>query len=258
MFQPIATREGIEFEACVDPSCPNQVIGDFIRLRQALTHLATYLLETAGTRNIALDLAYRSGCLEASISFDYSLIGGEWEPELIMGTSNRNVDGFASEALGPAVSRGLIERMGGTTKLFNPTPDRIAVLVSVPAKELVVEVLMLRIVSQSSALDAIFRAALRAENVRFLDADSPVTPHVIMLESGGEKEALCLKEYSERYPEAFLVALGQPVNPDDFDDIVDIPIDIATIRQAKFMQLVPGVSLADVKKMRYAGNTNTT
>ncbi|NOX72725.1 MAG: hypothetical protein GXP03_03560 [Alphaproteobacteria bacterium] len=268
LFQPIASREGIEFEVRTDPSCPDRVIGDFARMRQALTHLATYLLETAGTRNIALDLAYKDGCLEAALSFDYSQEGGEWEPELIMGTStsDRNKDGFASEALGPAVSRGLIERMGGTTKLFNPTDDRIAVLVSVPARELVVKTLMIRVVSQSAALDAICRAALRSENVRFLDAAAPQSPHVVMIETGGEQEAARIHEFSARYPEAVLVALGQPDNPEEFDDVVDMPIDIATIRQADFMRMagcdasasasVP--ALARQKKLRYARKSDTT
>ncbi|MFT4716505.1 MAG: signal transduction histidine kinase [Paracoccaceae bacterium] len=258
MFGPIASREGIIFETRIAPDCPDQVIGDFARMRQALTHLATYLLETAGTSNIALDLEYRAGRIEAAISFDYSLIGGEWEPELIMGTSNRNVDGFASEALGPAVSRGLIDRMGGTTKLFNPTDDRIAVLVSVPAKEFTVDVLMVRVDCNSSALEAICRAALRAENVRFVGKDSPFLPHVIMLEAGGAKESDCLKDYTRQYPEAFLVALGQPMVPDDFDDVVDIPIDIATIKQARFMQLAPALPLADSDDVRYVGSANTT
>jgi signal transduction histidine kinase len=266
MFQPIASREGIEFQVRTDPSCPDRVIGDFARLRQALTHLATYLLETAGTRNIALELAYRDGCLEATLSFDYSKDGGEWEPELIMGNSTtaRNKDGFASEALGPAVSRGLIERMGGTTKLFTPSNDRIAVLVCVPAKELVVKTLMIRIVSQSGALDAICRAALRCENVRFLDADAPQPPHVVMIEVGGKQEATCVAKHAARFPEAVLVALGQPDNPELFDDVVEMPIDVATIRQADFMRMAgcdasaPAPTLARQKKLRYARKSDTT
>ncbi len=258
MFQPIARREGVVFDVHTDGSCPDRVIGDFARMRQALTHLATYLLETAGTRNLALDLAYKDGCLEAALSFDYSQVGGEWEPELIMGTSSRNRDGFATEALGPAVSRGLIERMGGTTKLFNPTDDRIAVLVCVPAKELVIQTLTIRILCQSAALDAICRAALRGENVRFVDENAPQSPNVVMIEAGGLQEAARVKDFSAQFPEALLVALGQPVRPDDFDDVVDVPIDIANIRQAEFMRMTGGDPIAHRKKLRYAENYDST
>ncbi|MBZ0130643.1 MAG: hypothetical protein K8F59_16220 [Rhodobacteraceae bacterium] len=76
MFQPVATREGIAFEARLAPGCPERVIGDFARLRQALTHLATYILETAGTSDIVLELGHEDGCLTASLSFDYDREGG--------------------------------------------------------------------------------------------------------------------------------------------------------------------------------------
>lgn len=253
MFQPIATREGIQFEARADATCPKRVIGDFGRMRQALNHLATYLLETAGTRNIALDISYEGGHLHTALSFEYNKEGGEWKPELIMGNPDASSESFASEALGPAVSRGLIERMGGSTKLFNPTPDRIAVLISVPAKEFAVETLGIRMVSQSSALEAICKAALRADDVRFLDADSPQIPHVVMIEAGGEQESEELRKAAARYPEAVIVALGRPQNPDDFDDIVDVPIDIATIRQADFMQLASKARQPETENnLRYA------
>ncbi len=258
MFHPVAVREGIVFEVNTDASCPNQVLGDFSRMRQALTHLATYLLETAGTQNIALDLSHTDGRLTASLSFDYSQLGGEWEPELIMGNPDRTSDGFASEALGPAVSRGLIERMGGATKLSNPTDDRIAVVVSVPASELVVDTLLVRMVCQSTTLEAICRAAFRGENVQFLGGEATQNPHVIMIEGGGEHEPVLVHKHAELYPEAFLVALGRPANPDLFDDTVEVPIDVASVRQAKFMRLANGASLAGTKKLRYAGKDNTT
>jgi signal transduction histidine kinase len=251
MFEPVALREGIVFEAHADDSCPERIIGDFARMRQALTHLATYILETAGAGNIALDLSYEAGCLKASISFDYNRAGGEWEPDLIMGNADRHNDSFASEALGPAVSRGLIERMGGTTKLDNPGDNRIAVLVSVPAEKLIVDVLRIRVVCQSAALDAICRAALRAENVRFLDAGSTEIPHVVMIEAGGDREPANLKSSRETYPQAMLVALGKPQDAEEFDDIVQVPIDIAAVRQAGFMRMAfaapekPGLRFAE-------------
>ncbi len=259
MFEPVALRQGIEFHARASENCPDRVMGDFSRLRQALTHLATYLLETAGTHNISLEICYEEGALIASISFDYSQVGGEWEPELIMGNVARSADSFASEALGPAVSRGLIERMGGSTKLDNPTADRIAIVVSVPAKELVVDTLLMRIVCQSTALEAICKAALRGENVRFHTEDNAQLPHVVLIEAGGRQEPDLVGHYAKKYPQAMLVALGRPQNPDEFDDIVEVPIDIATIRQSSFMQLTSGRSkLAGKRNLRYAGEKNTT
>ena len=252
-FRPVASREGIEFSAHASDDCPSRVIGDFGRLRQALTHLATYLLETAGTRNLALEVGYRDGWLNVSLSFAYSQSGGEWYPELIMGETREGSDVFASEALGPAVSRGLIKRMGGCTKLDTPSDDRIAVLVGVPARELVLDVLLIRTICQSSALEAICKASFRREDIRFLDEDSTLQPHVVMLEAGGEQEVAQVAKAVAAYPEAILVALGRPRNPDDFDDIVDVPIDVSYVRTAGFMNLTKGMTnVASSDNLRYA------
>lgn len=252
-FRPVASREGIEFSAHASDDCPSRVIGDFGRLRQALTHLATYLLETAGTRDLALEVGYRDGWLNVSLSFAYSQSGGEWYPELIMGETREGSDVFASEALGPAVSRGLIKRMGGCTKLDTPADDRIAVLVGVPARELVLDVLLIRTICQSSALEAICKASFRREDIRFLDDDSTLQPHVVMLEAGGEQEVVQVAKALAAYPEAILVALGRPRNRDDFDDIVDVPIDVSNVRKAGFMNLTRGMTnVASSDNLRYA------
>ena len=257
-FEPVASREGIAFTARCDPACPARLLGDFARLRQALTHLATYLLETAGTRNIVLDLSHREGMLRAAISFDYASEGGEWRPELIMGSAASS-ESFASEALGPAVSRGLIDCMGGSTKLFTPAEDRIGVLVTVPAEELVVDELLILVACQSSALATICKASLRGENLRFVTAGDGTEPHVVMIEAGGSQEAERLAEYAAAYPRALLVALGRPQNRLAFDDVLEVPIDVATIRQAGFLRLAQGgAELAAERKLRYSGRGSTT
>jgi len=259
MFSPVALREGTAFSARTDASCPARVLGDFARLRQALTHLATYLLETAGTRNISLGISYAAGHLNAEISFEYKQDGGEWEPSLILGNPSPTSESLASEALGPAVSRGLIERMGGVTKLDSPSDDRISVLVSVPAKALVLDRLLIRIACQSAALEAICKAALRGENVKFIGADSNAKPHVVMIEAGGMQEAVLARSFAKLYPEAVFVAIGRAQIPDLFDDVIEVPIDIATVRGARFMQLaVRGTKLAENNPPRYAGAGQST
>lgn len=258
MFEPVAAREGIEFSVRIEAECPSRVIGDFARLRQALTHLATYILETAGTRNIGLGVGYRDGNLLLSIAFEYDRAGAEWRPELITGEKGAREDAFASEALGPSVSRGLIERMGGQTKLDNPAPSRIAVLVEVPAREIVVETLLIRVFAQSASLEAICKASFQSEKVRFLCSEDKASPHVIMIEAGGEAEHHEVARASQAYPEAVLVAIGRPVNPDDFDDVVNVPIDLHQARAAKFLKLASGArDLASGKDLRYS-QRNTT
>lgn len=252
MFKPVAEREGIVFNTQVSADCPSHIIGDFGRLRQALTHLATYILETAGTENITLEIGYGGGNLLLSICFDYDRSGAEWRPELITGEKESCDDAFASEALGPSVSRGLIERMGGFTKLDNPTANRIAVLVEVPAREIVVDRLLFRILARSASLEAICKASFQSKNVHFLAANDDRIPHVVMIEAGGETESRDVRDAAEKFPEAVLVAIGRPLNPDDFDDIVSVPIDLQRARSTSFMRLARGGDrLASDEKLRY-------
>jgi len=237
LFKPVAAREGIEFETRLDASCPKLLKGDFARLRQAISHLATYILETAGTQSITLDFSYESGALAVSISFDYSKDGGEWKPDLIMGAAEPGTRAFANEALGPAVSRGLIAHMGGTIKLHTPRADGISVIFCVPAETVVPDALYLSLACRSSALEAILKAALRGENVRFTEPGEDVLPQVIMIEAGGSEEARLAAENRASAPGVFLVALGNPLEPDLFDEVIDVPIDIAAFRRARFLTL---------------------
>ncbi len=247
MFGPVALREGTSFSISLSRDCPAQLTGDFARLRQALTHLCAYVLETAGTRNITLTLSYRSGNLVAEITFEYSRDGGGWAPELILGRTAGKGEAMVAEALGPAVARGLIEQMQGATRLDHPGGSKISVVISVPAgavkpRPASLDEILILVATRSSALEAICRAALRDANVRFLDsdglaADEAVTPQVVMIEAGSGQEQADCRHYRQRFPAALLVALGKPSNPADFDDIVGLPIDLATIRRAPFMQL---------------------
>ena len=74
-----------------------------------------------------------------------------------------------------------------------------------------------------------------------------------MLEAGGEQEVAQVAKAVAAYPEAILVALGRPRNPDDFDDIVDVPIDVSYVRTAGFMNLTKGMTnVASSDNLRYA------
>jgi len=239
MFQPVAKREGTKFGVSVDPSCPRLVMGDFVRIRQALNHLATYLLETAGTRSIALDISHANGALRAAISFDYSKTGGEWRPELIMGTTAQLPGRFATEALGPSVARGLIDQMGGTTLLDSPVNDRIVVLVRIPAEEFFTQSLLIAIECKSTALKAICKAALQPHNVTFLEKGDTRAPHVVIIQAGNAAEREAVQKWENVQPHALLVALGRPLFRNAFDDVMDVPIDVVNVNRQKFMQLQP-------------------
>jgi len=259
MFMPRAAREGISFTVNLNKNSAHRIMGDSSRLRQAVNHLATYLLETAGTRDIVLDVNHENGELKASISFDYNQTGGDWTPDLIVGKLDATDESFATEALGPAIARSLILRMGGRTALEKLAPGRVAIVVSVPSKDLVVRCLLVQLMCNSASLETICKAALAPENVQFLTESSLQDPNVIMIEAGGSKEAQTVDICGKTYPQALLVALGRPHNPDDFFDIVDVPIDMVAIRKSRFLQLLDdGSKLARGEKLDYQGEQFST
>ncbi len=232
LFDPLARREGISFKVAADNSCPHRVKGDFRRLRQAIAHIAAYIVETAGTRDIEIGLRYANGALCASVSYEYAEKGGEWRPELILGAPNRSKDQFASDALGPAVARGLIERMGGAIQLDNPSPNRIAVLIVAPCETFEPEQLIVALDMRSAAMEAICRSALRNDNVRFYRDGDAKPAHVALVDAGGEDEGRRLAAVKSRHPGAMVIAVGRSINDDEFDGRVDLPLDIAVLRGA--------------------------
>ena len=74
-----------------------------------------------------------------------------------------------------------------------------------------------------------------------------------MIEAGGETESRDVRDAAEKFPEAVLVAIGRPLNPDDFDDIVSVPIDLQRARSTSFMRLARGGDrVASDEKLRYS------
>lgn len=116
-FTPLAKRHGISFVTSILDGCPSHVQGDFRRLNQAFSHLAQYVVETAGVQNGEMEFSCVENLLTMKMSFDYLSEGGEWTPELILGQSERGEESFSTDALGPAIARGFVEEMGGSIRL---------------------------------------------------------------------------------------------------------------------------------------------
>ncbi|HEU0223716.1 MAG TPA: histidine kinase dimerization/phospho-acceptor domain-containing protein [Paracoccaceae bacterium] len=230
LFDPVARREGIELAVSYDPGLPAQVNGDVRRLRQALTHLAAYVVGTAGASEIELRLAHDGRELLAALSFSYGEGGPAWRPELILGAPERDADQFASDALGPAVARMLIGRMGGSIRLDVADRDRIAILVRTEAEAVAAAQLCVRLETRSAAITMLCRAALKREDLVYHQDGMPVRVDAVLYEAGGDGEAAALRELRARYPEAVVVGIGQPLNPAEFDGVVGLPLDIDHLR----------------------------
>ena len=238
LFGAVAQREGIEFSISSDASCPFRMRGDFKRIRQSLSHLTAYIVETAGTKNVRILLSHSDDMLRATIDFEYSSQGGAWQPDLIVGNVERTSDQFASDALGPSVARALIERMGGSIKVDSPDDERISIIASVRAEAVEIKQLHIRLEIASSALRAVCMAALAQDNVSFLDEGDARNAHIVLTDCGGSCDATTSEELNAKYPGAMLVAVGEPVQPDLFDGYIRMPIDIADLRESVISRMV--------------------
>ncbi len=235
LFGSVARREGINFNVDCADDCPERVSGDFRRLRQIVGHFASYIVETAGTEEIEIAIGHEANNLRVAISFDYSSLDGKdntWHPEILLGTRQNTDDQFATDALGPAVARGVLEQMGGTIRLDHPKSDRIAILLTIPAEIVDIKVLNILIDTQSAALLTICKVALQNENTAIVESDSSEVIHKVLIEAGGHNELDRVQKMAARYPNALLIALGNPINPSDFDGSVAIPLDISELRDS--------------------------
>ncbi len=230
-FAPLAQRENIDFSVEIDDGKSRLIKGDMGRLKQIFSHLTQYIVETAGTRETHLGFSYQDNNLIGRLSFEYSSDGGEWMPDLILGEESRSGEKFASDALGPAISRGLIEVMHGSIHLDNPDGNRISVIVNIPTVPFTPKHQYVAIFTESDAMAAICQAALKSENVTVLTPDSTESAHMVLIEAGGSLEVESLKIAKEKHPGAFLISLGNSTFADKYDVTFELPLDFRGVRE---------------------------
>ncbi|MBL4874495.1 MAG: hypothetical protein JKY41_14210 [Rhodobacteraceae bacterium] len=230
-FIPLAKRENGTFSVSVSPECPKHLQGDFRRLRQAFSHLAQYVVETAGVHDAQMEFSYESSALLVKLTFEYSTEGGEWTPDLILGEQDRGRESFSTDALGPAIARGLIEVMHGSLRIDNPVGGRIAVIISIPAEEFVATALNIEVLSSTDAMAAICRTALVGVDVKFVQQGDENPVHIALIEAGNALEINYLSRAREEFPQALLVALGAPIEQNAFDFTVNLPLNFHEIRE---------------------------
>lgn len=229
-FTPLAKREGVSFSVSVSQGCPRHLQGDFHRLRQAFSHLAQYIVETAGVRDVEMEFSCEGDALLVKLSFEYLSDGGEWTPDLILGEEDRGSESFTTDALGPAIARGFVEVMHGSLRVDNPVGERIAVVVSIPVEEFVTTALNVEVLSSTGAMAAICRAALVGVDVNFLQEGDEDPVHVVLIETGSATESDFLAHALEHFPTALLIALGSPLDKEAFDFTVELPLNFHELR----------------------------
>ena len=235
LFTSVASREGIDFTVSCDPSCPEHVTGDMRRMRQIVAHFASYIVDTAGTSDIRINVGHDDKDLAVTISFSYGKAGTSdegWKPEILLGArDSEDVESFASDSLGPAVARGILERMGGRVWLDYSNDDRIAIILRAPSPALRSGKVCVHVAAQSESLKAICRMTLSSDEVVFDDDIAAEPVLVVLFETGGERELPRLSNIRDDFPNARFIALGHPISADGFEAIVPIPLNIELLRE---------------------------
>jgi len=232
LFGSVARREGISFDVTVDQKCPDRLTGDIKRLRQIVAHFASYIVEMAGTDNVEIRIGHAKDALRVAIDFDYGHgeAGQAWRPEILLGIDNDDPAQFASDALGPAVARGILAQMGGSVHLGHADGNRISVILRAPAQVVELGELLVHIETNSAALRTICEVGLNGTKAKVVPSDYPGKIDMVLIECGGLDEMERVQALAAKHRTALLIALGNPINPSDFDDRIDLPIDIQDLR----------------------------
>ena len=218
----------------VAPDAPGEVIGDVQRLRQIVTHLVSYIMDTAGAHDLAVEIGCQNNELNIAISFSYD--GGDaaaWRPELLLGETNRSSEQFAADALGPIVARGLLETMGGRLTLTGLSGQRTTVVATAPATP--IERARLRVLLEAASLTmrTLCEAALHGSNAELAPPDAGAEDiDVALVEIGPEDEFAKLETLRRKYPTARIIAIGQPARPEIFDGVAPFPLKPERLRMA--------------------------
>lgn len=210
----------------VKPDTPAEVVGDVQRLRQIVTHLVSYIMDTAGAHDLTVDIGCADNELNIEISFTYADSGAStWRPELLLGEANRSSEQFAADALGPIVARGLLETMGGRLTLTSLSNDRTTVVASAPTTTIERTQLKVLLEAASITMRALCEAALRGSNAELAPADAGAEEiDVALVEIGPDDEFAKLESLRKKYPAARIIAIGQPARPEIFDDVAPFPL----------------------------------
>lgn len=237
VHQDLAGLEAAEFAVSVAPDTPEMMYGDQQRLRQIFVHLGEYVLETCDRSSARLTFSLKEDVLIGEFSFASATVGMDWRLGLLSGMSESAPDQVTAEALRPLIARGLISAANGVLTLGEEKEGRRVIRVAIPARPVEFERIRVHLETRSTALAAIYRAALRSDRVIFVDPDGDEPVDLVLVDATIVGADPLMSRLRERFPNALFVSLGQPRSPGYFDDIVEVPGDMGRLRTSVFARL---------------------
>ncbi len=233
-FGPTLQREGASLRVELSEGLPRWVVGDLARLRQALGHFITYLVENVGSKDVRLVIRPGAGgpVFEIDAAVQYSELPG-WQPESMLDREASEYDDFASDALGPLIGRNLIAMMGGSLELRRATEGRATLSVSVPLQVIEGGVECVRLEAGSVTVQAVLGALVRRLGHELWNESlGAQRVSVVLLEAGGEDEAAQAAAMRADHPGARLIAIGAPSAVSLFEAVCSQPVTSESLENA--------------------------
>ena len=239
LFNSVAKREGIHFSVETEPDCPERLIGDVKRLRQIVAHFAAYIVELASTDNVTIRVGYKDEGLRIAIEFSYGEYESKinWSPDVLLGVAEENPNQFTSDALGPAVARGILAQMGGAVQAGKAPNNRVSVILTAPAEVASLHEVTVYLESNSEAIRKVCELGFTGKRTVLVPQGYDGNVDIVLIESGGLDEAEKVGRLTEKYPRALRLALGTPINPAAFDGRIDLPIDLENLQKSVLEQI---------------------
>ncbi|MER2508798.1 MAG: histidine kinase dimerization/phospho-acceptor domain-containing protein [Amaricoccus sp.] len=218
------------FGVGVHPRTPEFLYGDEERLRQVFVHLGSYVMEACDRSAVRLDFGFEGSAIEGEFTFGTDAAARSWNVDPLMGLSELAPDQVSADTLRPMIARGLILAAKGVLTLYEDGNGRRAIRVAVPSRRVAFERIRVHLETRSAALAAIYQAALRSDRVVFVAPDSPGPVDLVLVDATTIGADTLMSQLRYRFPGALFVSLGLPQSPNFFDDVVETPNDIGTLR----------------------------
>lgn len=211
---------------------PERIDGDLERLTQVFVHLAEFVAEQRAPGGAELLLRHDGANLLGDLRFELHDTATDWRLDLLSDLGVTGPDQVSADALRPLIARGLLDASGGDMHIDDSSPGHRVIRVRVPAAPASLRVVRVHLETRSAALATIYQESLRADHIVFVDPSSEGKVDVVLVDSASINEASLMDRLRERFPKALYVSLGSPQSPDLFDNIVDTPSDMTSLRES--------------------------
>lgn len=214
-----AEGRALDISVTTATPAPDRVLGDAERVRQALRHILKFLIDVVETSKIDITLRHNRATLLVEIAVPppgQSQSG--WQPEVVLGSAATDRGSFASDAIGPAIARGLIACMGGALSVDRPEEECVLITLDIPAKAVAKQADLARLETQWETTNTLASALLSRHGWQLWDEDKDENlVKLVIAETGGRDEMALAGRLRVQHPNARLIALGDPRQPHLFD-----------------------------------------